>query len=229
MQLSSCDLKSDFTDYYDEFFTEEGDNPLSLNFLRQSDITGSLTEQVNRLRLAGFLTPNVLSPTEALVSFAPQLPGNQGFRFFRVNNATLSWVKDSDIANDMTSPLLDFYGVPAANFGERYRYVQVGIRSFWLKSDTPILWPAPVPPERFELMELDEPIPARQLRHFRSPVFCVDFIKAANGNLLAVNLDLSPKLIDMCFHKWLKAEDAATSILSTLSCATLIEQEEPSI
>ena len=26
MQLSSCDLKSDFTDYYDEFFTEEGDN-----------------------------------------------------------------------------------------------------------------------------------------------------------------------------------------------------------
>ncbi|MEG3765013.1 hypothetical protein [Alteromonas sp. 14N.309.X.WAT.G.H12] len=228
MQLSSCLLESDFTDYYDECFSTEGENPHATRFMRQKDMAGGLGDQINILRLAGFLVPDILNVQDVPLPFSPRPPGMQQPRFLSLGETAPLWVAPNGKAQVPHGALLDLYGIPPKNFSERYRYIQVGIRHFWFKACNTPPWPALAPAHTFQLLHWREPVPANQLRHFRVPVFSIDFMMAANNsNLLAVGLDLSPRLKDMGVDKWLEAEEAASSILATLACSTGLESDEP--
>ncbi len=182
MELSSCNLKTDFVDYYDHFLTQECDGMLSVDFPRHQCTNLTTDEQRAFLQQAEF---------DTLLSC------------------------DNNAADEETA----HYPYKANFSGEQFescRYVQVGYKCFWLNRTLHGAKTETDSSQHFSLKEKGNPISPRHLRHFRSPVFFIDFIRVDDGRMLAVNVDLSPKLSGMNFEQWLSPSEAAQAIQETL-------------
>ena len=184
MDLSSCNLKTDFSDYYDHFLTDESDGPFSTDYPRYQCLNLTQNEQLAFLEKAEFDTLLSLDSDE----------------------------KDEEIANKRYASICEEEALAS------YRYVQIGCKSFWLKNQLNGISPESEGSMRFSLEETGSPLPARHLRHFRSPVFTIDFLKGSDDRMLALNVDLSPKLADMNFEQWLSPDEVAQAIEETLLC-----------
>lgn len=224
MQFSNCKLHSNFSDYYDNYLYLT-DDVGAVVFHRNSDDQKNTFEQIEKLKMAGFLTPTLRQAGQCAFPYAPSLTKRSGidYALFSKNGNVVHYSSEDNIVGDSESYIADLTFIGDDDLHKRVRYVQVGTKGVFLQACGVAPWPNKTQNEDFSVVETEVQIPCAQLMHLRSPIFSIDFIPLADGRLVAVGLNYAPHLASMEIDKLIPASDAAERITSALAISSMQE------